>query len=243
MTQTVPFLLTLLLILAACGPSAAPPASEPTAPAAASPTAAPAAEEPAASEADVPTGSQTYVIDPERSSASYAVSEEFFGLALSKYGIPAGLGETVGTSTAVSGQFSLNWDDLSNPLGENTFTVDLSQLESDQSLRDGWIRDNGPQFGTYPNATFVAESIEGGPDAYTPGQEVTFQMVGSLTVRDVTQPVTFDVTATYANGEINGTATAPLSMSAFGIEPPSFANTLTVADDFEVRLQFVAVAE
>jgi hypothetical protein len=29
-------------------------------------------------------------------------------------------------------------------------------------------------------------------------------------------------------------------MSEFGIEPPNFANTLTVADEFGVEVQFVA---
>lgn len=263
-TRTVPYLLCLLLLLAACGPTAAPGASAPAdAPAEATPaeaapteapTEAPAAaaapaegETPAAAEApaaaDIPTSSQTYVIDPARSSASYMADEEFFGLALPKYGIPEGLADTVGTTQEVSGQFSLNWDDLSNPLGENSFTVDLSTLQSNQALRDEWIRENGPQFGTYPEATFVAERIEGGPESYTPGTEVTFQLIGNLTVRESTQPVTFDVTASYANGEITGTATAALTMTSFGIEPPNFANTLTVADEFEVRLDFTAVAQ
>ncbi len=237
-TFTVSSLLILLLALVACGPTPTAPSATPE------PTVAPeeTATEPAPAEATIPTGSQTFVIDPAQSSASYAVKEEFFGLALSKYGIPEGLSETVGTTQAVSGQFSLNWDDLSAPLGENSFTADLSALESDQSLRDGWIRENGPEFGTFPDAIFVAESIEGGPQTYTPGEEVTFQMIGNLTVRDVTQPATFTVTANYANGEIRGSAVAPLTMSDFGIEPPSFANTLTVADDFEIRLDFVAVA-
>jgi polyisoprenoid-binding protein YceI len=228
----------LMLALTACTP-APPPATAEPAPIA---TTAPAAAD-AAADTTVPTGAQTYIIDPTQSSASYIVKEEFLGLALSKYGIPAGLADTVGTTQEVSGQFSLNWDDLSAPLGENSFRADLSALESDQSLRDGWIRDNGPQFGTYPEALFVAESIAGGPQTYTPGEEVTFQMIGNLTIREITQPATFTVTATYADGTIRGSASAPLLMSDFGIDPPSFANTLTVGDPFEVRLDFTATAE
>ena len=240
LTRVAPLLLAFSLALAACGQGEAPaPAAE--APTAAPTAAAPAADKPA--ETAAPTGAVTYAIDPARSTASYAVSEEFFGLALSKYGIPQGLVETVGSTQEIAGQFSLNWDDLSKPLGENSFTVDLSTLKSDQSLRDGWIRDNGPEFGTYPEAKFVADSVEGAPATYAPGDEVTFQLVGNLTVREVTKPATFTVKATYANGEIAGSAVAPLKMSDFGIEPPSFANTLTVGDEFEVRLQFTAVAQ
>lgn len=260
--------LLLFALLTACGPPSVtqPPAAEATS-APAEPTEAPAeteaeeteaeeseaaetdaeeaeaetpAAEEAASEGELPTGPRTYVIVPEESSASYQVEEEFFGLALGKYGIPEGLSDTVGTTKAIQGQFELNWDDLSAPLGENTFTVDLSTLESNQGLRDSWIRENGPEFGTYPNATFVAESIEGAPTSYTPGEEVSFQMAGQLTIRDIAQPATFDVTAKLEDGTVTGTATTALKMTDFGITPPDFANTLTVQDDFVVNLEFTA---
>lgn len=240
-----------MIMLAACGPSpaAAPPASEATV--APQPTEAPAAQEAEAPTEQanaeestdggaLPTGLRTYVIVPEESSASYIADEEFFGLALGKYGIPEGLVDTVGTTRAIEGQFQLNWDDLSAPLGENTFTVDLSTLESNQRLRDNWIRENGPEFATYPDAIFVAERLEGAPESYTMGEEVTFQMVGQLTIRETTQPATFDVTAKLQDATVTGTATAALKMTSFGIEPPDFANTLTVADDFQIRVEFTA---
>lgn len=239
------FALSLLpILLAACTQTVtpantAPPAAEATATPIAAAT-QPAAQEASGDPGELPTGQRAYVIVPAESSASYIVNEEFFGLALGKYGIPEGLVDTTGTTSAIEGQFQLNWDDLSAPLGENTFTVDLSTLQSNQSLRDGWIRENGPEFDTYPNATFVAESIEGAPATYTPGQEVNFQMVGQITIRNITQPVTFDITAKLENGTVTGTATAPLKMTDFGITPPDFANTLTVADDFQVKVDFTA---
>ena len=127
-----------------------------------------------------------------------------------------------------------------SPLGDNTFTVDLSTLESDQPLRDGWIRDNGPQFGDYPDAVFVADSIDNAPTTYTPGDEVSFDLVGQLTIRDITQPATFAVTASFQGNTISGIAVASLKMTDFGITPPDFANTLTVKDDFEAKLEFTA---
>ncbi len=250
-------LVTCVALLVACGPTApgaAAPGTQTEAqtetqtetPAANEPATAPAqAEEDADTAASdaLPTGLVTYVIIPEESSASYIVNEEFFGLALGKYGIPAGLSDTVGTTSAIEGQFELNWDDLSAPLGNNSFTVDLSTLESNQRLRDEWIRENGPEFGTYPNATFVAESLEGAPASYTPGEEVTFQMVGQMTIRETTQPTTFEITAKLENDTVTGVATANLTMSDFGITPPDFANTLTVADDFRVEVNFTARAQ
>lgn len=233
----------LVAVLAACGPSApsAPVAETTAAPAATeAPAAATPAGEAAVTAGELPTGQVVYTIVPEESTASYIADEEFFGLALGKYGIPEGLVDTVGTTSAIEGQFELNWADLNAPLGENTFTVDLSTLKSNQGLRDNWIRENGPKFGTYPTATFVAESLEGAPTSYTQGQEVNFKMVGQLTIREITKPATFDITAKLENGTVTGTALAALKMTDFDITPPDFANTLTVSDDFQVKVDFTA---
>lgn len=233
--------LLLVALLAACAPAAAPAAPAAPAPAA-TPTPAPA-QEPAAPAAELPTGERVYVIDPTASTASYIVEEEFFGLALSKYGIPAGLVDTVGSTQAIEGRFTLNWSDLSASLGENRFRVDLSTLSSDQPLRDGWMRTDGPNFGRYPDAVFVANGLEDAPTAYTLGEEVTFRLVGDLTIREITQPATFVVTAALNNGTVTGIAEAQVTMSSFGITPPNFANTLTVADEFVIRVEFTAREE
>jgi polyisoprenoid-binding protein YceI len=59
-------------------------------------------------------------------------------------------------------------------------------------------------------------------------------------VRDITKPVTFDVTAKLQDGTIEGVATGRLLMSDFGIKPPSFFNTLTVADEFGLEIEITA---
>ena len=64
-----------------------------------------------------------------------------------------------------------------------------------------------------------------------------------MTIREITQPVTFDVKARLAGDTLTGVATTRLLMSAFGIEPLTFANTLTVADEFGIELQFTARAQ
>lgn len=216
------------LLLAACGatPQAAPTATPaPAAPA----TAAPAAD-----------GLRTFVIVPAESRATYIVDEEFFADALSKYNIAAGQVKTTGSTQEIAGQLQLNLENLAAPLGENRFTVQINTLSSDQALRDGWIRRNGPRLNDYPTAEFVATGIEGAPASYTEGEEVQFQLVGNLTMRDITQPATFDVTATLQGDTITGKATARALLSDFGIEPPNFANTLVVGDEFTIEVDITA---
>ena len=72
------------------------------------------------------------------------------------------------------------------------------------------------------------------------GDEVQFKLVGDLTIREITQPATFDVTAKLEGDTITGVATAQLLMTDFGIDPPNFANTLTVQNEFAVQVEFTA---
>ncbi len=198
---------------------------------------------PAATAAPAPAGFRTFTIVPAESKASYIVDEEFFADAREKYNIEAGQVKTVGSTQEVAGQLQLNLDDLSSPLGDNRFTVQINTLSSDQSLRDGWIRRNGPRLNDYPTAEFVATGIQGAPASYTEGEEVQFQLVGNLTMRDITQPATFDVTATLQGDTITGKATTRALLSAFGIDPPNFANTLVVGDEFTIEVDITAREE
>lgn len=230
--QTTLLVLSLLaaLLLVACQGAAAP---------APAPTATLAPAQPVAAGPAV-EGLRTFAIVPAESRASYIVDEEFFAAAREKYNIDAGQVKTVGSTQEIAGQLQLNLGDLTAPLGDNRFTVQLNTLESDQTLRDRWIRSNGPRFNDFPVAEFVATGVEGAPVSYEEGQEVQFQLVGNLTMRDITQPATFDVTATLQGDTITGTAVAQALLSDYGIDPPNFANTLVVGDEFSIEVQFTA---
>jgi polyisoprenoid-binding protein YceI len=186
------------------------------------------------------SGLHTYTIVPSASNAAYLVDEEFFSGALAKLGIEAGLVDVIGRTQEFEGQFNINFDDLSALEGTNQFAVKLNTLTTDQSRRDNWILSNGPQFNTYPLAEFTATGLEGPPESYTEGEEVQFRLLGDLTIREITQPVTFDVTAKVEGDTVTGVATADLKMTDFGIDPPNFANTLSVANEFQVQVEFTA---
>jgi polyisoprenoid-binding protein YceI len=232
-THLLVLLLLAALLLAACGGAAAP---------APVPTATPAPAQPAAAGSAV-EGLRTFAIVPAESKASYIVDEEFFAAAREKYNIDAGQVKTVGSTQEIAGQLQLNLGDLTAPLGDNRFTVRLDTLQSDQALRDRWIRSNGPSFNDFPTAEFVATGVENAPASYVEGQEVQFQLPGNLTLRDITQPATFDVTATLQGDTITGKATTRALLSAFGIDPPNFANTLVVGDEFTIEVDITAREE
>jgi polyisoprenoid-binding protein YceI len=227
------WLVIVLLVTAACRSAPEPtPTPMPT------PTSTPAAA--ADTNDQAISGQRTYVILPAESKASYLANEEFFEDALAKYGIKAGLADVVGSTQEIEGQFQLDLDNLASPLGDNHFTVNLATLTTGRDQRDTWIREHGPEFNRYPLAEFRATAVEGSPESYVEGDEVQFKLIGDLTIREITQPVTFEVTARLQGDAITGVASTRLLMSDFGIDPPSFVNTLTVQDEFGIEVMFTA---
>ena len=215
----------MLALLAACGgtttqTSTAAPAAEPTAAPAVEPTAAPAA-----------SGMRTFTIVTEQSSASYEVQEKFLNRAAPN--------KAIGTTKAVEGELQLSLD--GQPTGQiSKITVDLRQLTSDSSRRDSRIRSEWLESDKYPFATFTSTEVQGAPASYTDGQEVSFKLVGNMTIREVTKPVTFDVVGKLQGDTITGTATTQLLMKDFGFDPPNIAGILTVDDGVTVTVNFTA---
>ncbi len=189
----------------------------------------------------VEEGMQTFTIVSAESSASYIVGEDLFQGALDKYNLPIGNAVVTGTTNDVNG--TLQIDLAAAELGDSQFTVNLVSLVTGQNDRDNWIRNNALESNRFPVAVFTPSEILNAPADYQEGQEATFQLAGDMTIRDITNRLTFDVTATLSGGTIQGFGEARSKMTDWGFEPPSFAGTLTVEDEFTIRVDFVARAQ
>jgi polyisoprenoid-binding protein YceI len=175
----------------------------------------------------------TFVVVPEQSSAEYAVEEEFLGA-------PVPFVTTVGSTSAIEGEVTLDIADGAVQLGDNRFTVDLRTLQSDEARRDNRLRTEWLESDRYPQAAFVAEEIVAMPADAVLGEEVSFQVSGTLTIRDIAQPTTWDVTAAIDDGTLSGVATTLIYMRDFGFEPPDIAGMLRVTDGVSLTVVFVA---
>lgn len=100
-------------------------------------------------------------------------------------------------------------------LTEATVEVDLASIATDQQRRDDYFRGTAIDVATYPTATFVltepAELTAGATDA---------RLVGNLTVRDVTRPVTVDAQIASAGDTVQVVGSVPVTFEDFGITPP-----------------------
>jgi polyisoprenoid-binding protein YceI len=247
----------LLLGLAACSAETAEPVedtaaveevmTEPTMeqPAAAEPVVAEPteaeADEASAPEIGAVDGAMVFVVVPEQSAASYKAEEEFFSGAVERLGRALGFTEAVGRATGLGGELQISLEGQPQVVG-GSLTVDLRGLTSDDERRDNRIRQEHLESSLFPNAEFVVTGAEGLPPTYTEGEEITFTLLGDLTVRETTKPVAWDVTATIADGTLTGTATTTINMSDFGIAPPNVANMMKVEDPLVLTAEIVAQA-
>jgi polyisoprenoid-binding protein YceI len=178
----------------------------------------------------------TFVIVPAQSRAEYAVEEEFLGA-------PVPFVTTVGSTDAIAGEVTLDIADGGVRIGDNRFTVDLRTLQSDEPRRDARLRTEWLESDRFPLAEFVATEVVNLPADAALGEEVSFQVSGTLTIRDIAQPVTWDMTAAIDGDTLSGVATTLVYMRDFGFEPPDIAGMLRVTDGVTVTVVFVAEME
>jgi len=186
----------------------------------------------AATAVDLPEGVRRFVVvsgDSIATSAKYVVEETLSGL-------PA---TAVGTTTDVTGEIYLTPEGLYDG-AESKFMVDLSTLQTDEGRRDNYVRSNVLQTNQYQFAEFIIESIDAFPAGYVEGEEVSLSLSGTMTIKEVSLPMTFSVLARQADDTLTATADTEFLMSSFGIDPPQVA--IASAKD-GVVLQVVIIAQ
>lgn len=119
-------------------------------------------------------------------------------------------------------------------------TVQIENITSDDSRRDGQFRGRIMNAEEFPTAEFrLTEPIEFGqiPEG---DEQVVATATGELMLRGVTNPVTFDVTAQTTDGRIGVLGSIPVLFEDYGIDNPSFG---VVATEDEGLVEFVLVFE
>ena len=141
------------------------------------------------------------------SQAGYRVQETLFGQSHT----------AVGRTSSVSG--SLNISSTSVTAGR--FSVDLTKVTSDESLRDEQFQGRIMDTAMYPTATFVlTQPIDLGT-VPAEGVEVTEQATGALTMHGVTRTVTFPLTARRSGDLMEVSGSIPITFSDWDISNPS----------------------
>jgi polyisoprenoid-binding protein YceI len=118
--------------------------------------------------------------------------------------------------------------------------VQVESIRSDDPLRDAQFRGRIMSADEFPTATFrLTEPIEFGTIP-TGDEQITTTATGELTLRGVTNPVTFEVTAQTTGARIGVLGSIPVVFADYSIDNPSFG-AISVED--EGLVEFVLVFE
>ncbi|MFN8450217.1 MAG: YceI family protein [Anaerolineae bacterium] len=150
--------------------------------------------------------------------------------------------EVRGTTSLIAGQIGV---DFANPQNSQVgeIRIDARDLSTDNEMRNRAIRSAILQSAQdqFEFISFKPTSLDGLPASVTMGEAFEFQVTGDLTIRDITNPVTFDVTVTpVSETRIEGTATATVQRGDYGLTIPNVPGVADVDEAVRLEIDFVA---
>ena len=239
-SQLIRFGLTctaVALLAAGCASTQAVPPAVTTAPSpitapAVAPTAVQAAPTTVSIKVPATNGSSSsgtirFVLVPDKSEARFRVREQ-----LANANLP---NDAIGRTKDFTGTLVIK-PDGSIVSVDSKFVVNMGTLTSDQSMRDNFLRGNVLQTNQYPSAVFVPTQASGLPSPLPQSGSVTFKLAGDLTVRNVTKPVTWDVTAQVQGNQVTGQAATAFKFEDFSLTQPRVARVLSIVDNIALEL-------
>jgi polyisoprenoid-binding protein YceI len=163
--------------------------------------------------------------------ARYVVGEQLAGISVPN--------DAIGETSDVNGTIVFNADGTLQP-GRSFISADLRTLQSDEERRDNYIRQNSLESNAYPTAVFLVQEVKGLTWPLPQDGEVSFQLVGSMSLHGVTSPLTWDVTAQFGPDEVTGQSRTVFTFDQFDIDKPSVFLVLSVEDEIRLELDFTA---
>ncbi|MFN2139342.1 MAG: YceI family protein [Candidatus Promineifilaceae bacterium] len=201
--------------------------SEPAAPSSELEAAPVEVEEPTSS-----AGATVYTIDPASSEVRFELNEVLRGEPKT----------VVGTTDQVAGEIAVDLGDLSSTQ-VGAIQVNARGLSTDNNFRNRAINNEILNTGDFEFITFEPTAVSGLSGSAVVGDTFEFTVSGDLTIRDITQPVTFNVTATaVSDSQIEGTASAVVQRADYNLQIPSVPSVADVEEEVELYIDFAANA-
>lgn len=174
-----------------------------------------------------------FQLDQAESQVRFSLDEDLNGQRIT----------VVGSTDQVAGELAINLADLSTAQ-MGIIQVNARTLLTDQNRRNNAIRNFILDTNSYEFITFTPTEIRGMPASAQIGETVTFQIVGDLTIRHITQSVTFDVSATVSSSNrLEGLASATIQRANYELNIPSVPNVANVEEEVLLEIEFVALAK
>lgn len=192
---------------------------------------APAAGAPASATAPALAGLHLTVA-PTGNEVRYRIREQLVRVDLPN--------DAIGKTSEISGGIGVGTDGKIIPT-ESKFVVNVGSLKSDRDRRDGYVRGRVLETDQYPTVEFTPTGFRGLPAKLPTSGSHTFDVTGNLTVRGVTKPTTWRMTAEAKNGQVTGNAYTLFTFADFNMQQPKVPIVLSVADTIRLEYDFTLV--
>ena len=171
-----------------------------------------------------------FEIVPEESEVRFVIDEVLNGTPTT----------VVGTTDQVAGQLAIDTANVGNTqIG--VIQINARTLATDSDMRNRAISNRILYTDDYEYITFTPTAVTGLPERVDVGDVLTFQVTGDLTIREVTQRVTFDMQVTaVAENRLEGSATATIAYADFDISIPNVPSVTDVSDTVSLQIDFAA---
>lgn len=119
-------------------------------------------------------------------------------------------------------------------------TVNVKTLNSDSDKRDNYLRGKSLQSNTFPNVELVVNDVLGLPWPLPDSGTASVQLVGDLTVRGITKPMTWNADLTFDGSQVSGQARTNFTFDVYEMKVPSVFIVISVEDDIRLELDISA---
>ncbi len=163
--------------------------------------------------------------------------ESFVGYRVEEELATIGYKEAVGRSPTIEATITI----AGGQLTAVTVTADLRDLKSDDSRRDGAIRNQALESNAFPEATFELTEPLVVPDGLAAGDPISVEAQGTLTLHGVTREVTIPLEAELANGVMVIVGSLPIVFADYDIDQPRSPILVSIEDNGVMELQLFLV--
>jgi polyisoprenoid-binding protein YceI len=145
-----------------------------------------------------------------------------------------------GYSQQVIGQIAV---DFTNPSASKIgpILINARTLFTDNEFRNNAIHNFILDTEAHEFIIFTPESVSGLPTDFVPNEPLPLQVEGKLTIRQITQPITFLATITpIGRSQLVGSATAQITRADFNLEIPNATGVANVSQEVTLSIHFTA---
>jgi polyisoprenoid-binding protein YceI len=177
------------------------------------------------------SGNTRFEIRPSFSETRFIINEKLRGSRM----------VVVGATNQVSGELGINLEDLSAAqVGE--IRINARTIATDNDFRDTAIRNRILFTDQYEFITFVPTELSGLPDRAAVGERIKFNVVGDLTIGEITHSESFAVDVIVEEEiRLRGKASTLVDRSTYGLNIPAAPGVTDVDQQVLLELDFVAV--